>query len=125
MPTGYRRTEFQRSEHQRVEAIVVRSTARRVCTSDLRRDAAARTAGGGRRLDMGARARAVDGTRPGSSESLHWIAVYERAESAASLPETLRVYVADRKADILNLMQRAHTMGNPAEWLIRVRHARC
>ncbi len=69
---------------------------------------------------------AADGTRPGICESLRWIEGYERvAESAASLPDTRLVYVADREADILALMQCAHAMGNPADWLIRARHNRC
>jgi hypothetical protein len=35
------------------------------------------------------------------------------------------VYVADREADILGLMQCAHQLGTPADWLIRSQHNRC
>jgi IS4 transposase len=51
---------------------------------------------------------------------------YERiAALAAEMPETRLVYVADREADILALMQRAHALGAPADWLIRAQHNRC
>lgn len=70
--------------------------------------------------------KAADGTRPGVCESQRWIEGYERvAESAAQMPGTRLVYVADREADILALMQRAHAMGTPADWLIRAQHNRC
>ena len=59
-------------------------------------------------------------------ESVRWIEGYERvAESAADMPDTRLVYVADREADILALMQRAHALGTPADWLIRAQHNRC
>ncbi len=65
------------------------------------------------------------GERPGILESLRWTEGYERiAERAAELPDTRLVYVADREADILALMQRAHALGNPADWLIRSQHNR-
>jgi hypothetical protein len=68
----------------------------------------------------------VDGIRPGLCESTRWIEGYERvAESALTMPETRLVYVADREADILALMQRAHVLDNPADWLIRAQHNRC
>ncbi|EKD98372.1 MAG: hypothetical protein ACD_23C00469G0001 [uncultured bacterium] len=41
------------------------------------------------------------------------------------MPETRLIYVADREADILDLMQRAHQLGTPADWLIRSQHNRC
>ena len=41
------------------------------------------------------------------------------------MPDTRLVYVADREADILELMQRAHQRGTPADWLIRSQHDRC
>jgi hypothetical protein len=67
----------------------------------------------------------AQGQRPGISESLRWIEGYERiAERAAELADTRLVYVADREADILALMQRAQTLGNPADWLIRAKHNR-
>ena len=71
-------------------------------------------------------ARGADGVRPGLRESLRWIEGYERcAETALTMPGTRLVYVADREADILELMQRAHQLGTPADWLIRSQHNRC
>jgi hypothetical protein len=70
--------------------------------------------------------KAADGKRPGIRESLRWTEGYERiAETALTMPGTRLVYVADREADILELMQRAHALGNPADWLIRSQHNRC
>lgn len=70
--------------------------------------------------------KAPDGTRPGVCESQRWIEGYERvAESAMEMPGTRLVYLADREADILVLMQRAHALGTPADWLIRAQHNRC
>jgi len=70
--------------------------------------------------------KAADGTRPGLCESQRWIEGYERvAESAAQMPHTRWVYLADREADIVALMQRAHALGTPADWLIRAQHNRC
>lgn len=67
----------------------------------------------------------ADGKRADVRESLRWIEGYERiAETALTMPETRLVYVADREADILDLMQRAHALGNPADWLIRSQHNR-
>ena len=66
-----------------------------------------------------------DGSRPGIVESVRWREGYERvAEVAQTHPETRWVYVADREADILDLMQRAYTLGNQADWLIRSKHNR-
>jgi len=65
------------------------------------------------------------GRRGGPKESLRWIEGYERiAETAAQLPRTRLVYVADREADILELMRRANDLGTPADWLIRSQHDR-
>lgn len=59
-------------------------------------------------------------------ESIRWIEGYQRvAEMAARLPSTRLVYVADREADLLELMRCAHTLGTPADWLIRAKHNRC
>ncbi len=70
-------------------------------------------------------AKGADGKRPGLRESLRWMEGYARiAETALTMPETRLVYVGDREADILELMQRAHAMGNPADWLIRAQHNR-
>lgn len=70
-------------------------------------------------------AKGEDGQRPGILESQRWIEGYERiAETAQEMPETRLVYVADREADILELMQRAHHLGTPADWLIRSQHNR-
>ena len=68
----------------------------------------------------------ADGTRPGIRESLRWTEGDERtAEMAPTLPDTRLVYVANREADIVELMQRAHALGSPADWLIRSKHHRC
>lgn len=76
---------------------------------------------------MWARERKVaEGTRPGITESTRWIEGYERvAETAAKMPGTRLVYVADREADMVGLMQRAQDLDTPADWLIRARHNRC
>jgi len=68
----------------------------------------------------------ADGQRPGIRESIRWTEGYERiAETAGTMPETRLVYVADREADILELMQRAQELGHPADWLIRSQRSRC
>jgi hypothetical protein len=68
----------------------------------------------------------ADGVRPGISESQRWIEGYERiAERAATMPQTRLVYLADREADMVALMQRAQALGTPADWLIRAQHNRC
>jgi Transposase Tn5 dimerisation domain/Transposase DNA-binding len=65
------------------------------------------------------------GQRGGPKESLRWIEGYERiAEMAPSLPSTRLVYVADREADLMALMERADALGNPADWLVRAAHNR-
>ena len=59
-------------------------------------------------------------------ESQRWIEGYERvAERAGQFPDTRLVYVADREADILELMQRAHALAHPADYLLRAQHNRC
>jgi hypothetical protein len=40
------------------------------------------------------------------------------------MPHTRLVYVADREADMLALMERAQELGTPADWLIRSTHDR-
>jgi hypothetical protein len=51
-----------------------------------------------------------DGIPPGVNESLRWSHGYERvAELAGVLPATRLVYVADREANILELMVRARS----------------
>lgn len=68
----------------------------------------------------------ADGQRPGMLESQRWIEGYQRiAERADEMPDTRLIYVADREADILGLMQCAHQLGTPADWLIRSQHNRC
>lgn len=60
------------------------------------------------------------------SESQRWIEGYARlAERAGHLPATRLVYVADREADMLELMQRAHALAHPADYLLRAQHNRC
>lgn len=66
------------------------------------------------------------GLRPGQTESARWVEGYERvAEMAAELPDTRLVYVADREADIVEMMRRARDLGTPADWLVRAMHNRC
>lgn len=68
----------------------------------------------------------ADRKRPGTRESLRWTEGYERvAETALTMPHTRLVYVADREADIVELMRRARDLGHPADWLIRSQHNRC
>jgi hypothetical protein len=60
------------------------------------------------------------------SESRRWVEGYERqAELAGKLPGTRIVYVADREGDMLELMQTAHALGCPADYLLRAQHNRC
>lgn len=67
----------------------------------------------------------AEGQRGGLLESRRWLEGYERvAEWSAELPGTRLVYVADREADILDLLQRARDLGNPADWLVRSQHNR-
>ena len=72
-------------------------------------------------------ARDADGKRPASvKESERWIEGYERvAEQAAQLPDTRLVYVADREADMMGMIRRAHQLETPADWLVRAKHDRC
>jgi hypothetical protein len=59
-------------------------------------------------------------------ESRRWIEGYERvAERAVQRSATRLVYVADREADLLELMQRAQALGYPADYLLRAQHNRC
>lgn len=70
-------------------------------------------------------ARDEHGERGGVRESLRWIEGYERlAELAVDLPETRLVYLADREADIVELMATARDLGTPVDWLVRARHNR-
>jgi len=67
----------------------------------------------------------ANGERGGIKESVRWTESYERvAEQAATLPATRLVYVADREGDIVALMERAHELSHPADWLIRCQHNR-
>lgn len=60
------------------------------------------------------------------AESRRWVEGYERlTERAGQLPATRLVYVADREADMLELMQRAHALAYPADYLLRAQHNRC
>ena len=66
-----------------------------------------------------------DGSRPGAKESVRWVEGYERlAEMAAELPGTRLVYLADREADIMELMRRADALATPVDWLLRSKHNR-
>jgi hypothetical protein len=69
----------------------------------------------------------ADGQRPVAvKESQRWVEGYERvAEQAVNLPGTRLVYVADREADMMEMMLRAHQLDTPADWLVRAKHDRC
>ena len=70
--------------------------------------------------------RDADGVRPGLKESTRWVEGYERvAEMAPDMPDTRLVYVADREADMVELMCRARELDTPADWLVRAKHDRC
>ena len=70
--------------------------------------------------------RGDDGVRPGQKESLRWVEGYERvAEMAAEMPGTRLVYLADREADMVDMMRRAHELHTPVDWLVRAKHDRC
>jgi hypothetical protein len=43
------------------------------------------------------------------------------AEMAAYMPGTRLVYVADREADMIELMRCARDAGTPADWLVRAK----
>ncbi len=43
---------------------------------------------------------------------------------APGLPSHALVYVADREADLMALMERADALGKPADWLVRATHNR-
>lgn len=69
--------------------------------------------------------RGKDGVRPGLKESRRWVDGYERiAEQAATLPGTRLVYLADREADMVEMMRVARDLGTPADWLVRAKQGR-
>ena len=69
--------------------------------------------------------RDAQGVRPGQKESKRWSEGYDRvAEMAAEMPMTRLVYVADREADIMELMRNASDRGTPADWLVRAKSNR-
>lgn len=66
----------------------------------------------------------VDAPREHASikESARWTEGSERvAELAMGMATTRLVYVADREADLMDMMLRAQTLGTPADWLVRAR----
>lgn len=70
--------------------------------------------------------RDADGVRGGDKESTRWIEGYQRvAEMAAGMPDTRLVYLADREADLVEMMRCARELGTPADWLVRAKHNRC
>jgi len=70
--------------------------------------------------------RGADGVRPGLIESKRWVEGYQRvAEMAADMPDTRLVYVAEREADMVEMMRCARDLGTPADWLVRAKHNRC
>ena len=47
---------------------------------------------------------------------MRWVQGYERLpEMAAELPSTRLVYLADREADLMELMRRADSLGTPVD----------
>ena len=65
------------------------------------------------------------GQRAGIKESTRWVEGYARlAELSGSLPNTRLVYVADREADIVELMRTARELDEPVDWLVRSKHNR-
>lgn len=70
--------------------------------------------------------RGADSIRPGLIESKRWVEGYQRvAEMAADMPDTRLVYVADREADMVEMMRCARDLGTPVDWLVRAKHNRC
>lgn len=70
--------------------------------------------------------RGADGVRPGLIESKRWVEGYQRvAEMAEGMLDTRLVYVADREADMVEMMRCARDLGTPADWLVRAKHNRC
>lgn len=66
-----------------------------------------------------------DGQRGGVKESQRWVEGYEQvAQQALALPETRQVYIADREADILAVLQKAKALDYAADYLIRCQHDR-
>lgn len=58
-------------------------------------------------------------------ESIRWPEGYERvAEMATRVPDTRLVYIADREGDLRELMDRAHQLDYPADYLVRAVHER-
>lgn len=58
-------------------------------------------------------------------ESVRWIEGYERtAEMATQVTNTRLVYVADREGDFRELLDKAHALDYPADYLIRAVHNR-
>ena len=56
------------------------------------------------------------GSCSGIKESVRWVQGYERLpEMAAELPSTRLVYLADREADLMELMRRADSLGTPVD----------
>jgi len=67
----------------------------------------------------------ADGQREDIKESMRWIEGYQRvAELAQEMPTTRHAYVADREADILDLLRTAADLEHVADYLIRCRHNR-
>jgi len=67
----------------------------------------------------------AQGNRAGVTESVRWIEGYERlAERAQELPTTRLMQVGDRESDMLELMQRAQSLGWPVDLLVRSQHNR-
>ncbi|CDH45368.1 IS4 family transposase [Candidatus Contendibacter odensensis] len=62
---------------------------------------------------------------PDVKESTRWVEGYEIvADRAETVPDSRRVYVADREGDLRALIDAAARRGTPADWLIRSQHNR-
>ena len=63
---------------------------------------------------------------PDIKESVRWIEGYERvAEMAERVSGSRLVYLADREGDLRELMNKAHELDYPADFLVRAKHNRC
>ena len=59
-------------------------------------------------------------------ESIRWTEGYERvAEMAERVSGSRLVYLTDREGDLRELMNKAHELGYPADFLVRAKHNRC
>lgn len=58
-------------------------------------------------------------------ESIRWVEGYQRVgEMAAQAPQTRFAYVTDREGDFRELLDKAHELDYPADYLVRSKHER-